>query len=45
MIEGEIEELKVRRSFMQPPEYQKEFERLMIELSRIGRAVRERIKS
>ncbi len=45
VIEGEIEELKVRRSFMQPPEYQKEFERLMIELSRIGRAVRERIKS
>jgi hypothetical protein len=45
VIEGEIEELKVRRSFMQPLEYQKEFERLMIELSRIGRAVRERIKS
>ena len=45
VIEGEIEELKVRRSFMQPPEYQKEFERLIIELSRIGRAVRERIKS
>ena len=45
VIEGEIEELKVRRSFMQPGEYQKEFERLMVELSRIGRAVRERIKS
>jgi hypothetical protein len=45
VIEGEIEELKVRRNFMQPGEYQKEFERLMIELSRIGRAVRERIKS
>jgi hypothetical protein len=30
---------------MQPGEYQKEFERLMIELARIGRAVRERIKS
>ena len=45
VIEGEIEELKVRRNFMQPAEYQKEFERLMIELSRIGRAVRERIKS
>ncbi len=45
VIEGEIDELKLRRSFMQPPEYQKEFERLMIELSRIGRAVRERIKS
>jgi hypothetical protein len=45
VIEGEIDELKLRRSFMQPAEYQKEFERLMIELSRIGRAVRERIKS
>ena len=45
VIEGEIDELKLRRSFMQPPDYQKEFERLMIELSRIGRAVRERIKS
>jgi hypothetical protein len=45
VLEGEIDELKVRRSFMQPAEYQKEFERLMIDLSRIGRAVRERIKS
>jgi hypothetical protein len=45
VLEGEIEELKIRKSFMLPAEYQKEFERLMIELARIGRSVRERIKS
>jgi len=44
-IEAEIEELKVRRSFLRPAEYQQEFERLMIELARVARDVRTRIKS
>ena len=41
-LEAEVEELRIRRSFMQPDEYQKEFERLMIELARVSRAIRAR---
>ena len=44
-IEAEFEELKIRRSFLKPAEYQQEFERLMVELARIQRDVRARIKS
>jgi hypothetical protein len=44
-LEAEIEELKIRRSFLRPNEYQQEFERLMIELARVNRAVRARVKS
>jgi hypothetical protein len=44
-IEAETEELKIRRTFMPPDEYQREFERLMIELSRVGREIKERVKS
>jgi hypothetical protein len=44
-LEAEIEELKIRRSFLQPGEYQKEFERIMVELARVSRDVRVRIKS
>jgi hypothetical protein len=44
-IEAELDELKVRRSFLRPAEYQQEFERLMIELARVNRAVRAHIKS
>jgi hypothetical protein len=44
-IEAELEELKIRRSFLRPAEYQQEFERLMIELARVSRDVRARIKS
>jgi hypothetical protein len=44
-IEAELEELKIRRSFLKPAEYQQEFERLMVELARIQRDVRARIKS
>lgn len=44
-LEVEVEELKIRRTFMPPDEYRKEFERLMIELARIGREVRQRVKS
>ena len=44
-IEAELDELKIRRSFLRPAEYQQEFERLMIELARVGRDIRARIKS
>jgi hypothetical protein len=44
-IEAEIEELKIRRSFLRPAEYQQEFERLMIELARANRDIRARVKS
>jgi hypothetical protein len=44
-LEAEIEELKIRRSFLQPNEYQQEFERLMVDLARVNRAVRGRVKS
>ena len=44
-IQGELEELKIRRSFLKPDEYQKEFERLMVELARVNRDVRARVKS
>jgi hypothetical protein len=44
-IETELEELKIRRSFLKPAEFQQEFERLMVELARVQRDVRARIKS
>ena len=44
-IEAELDELKVRRSFLKPAEYQQEFERLMIELARVNQDIRVRIKS
>jgi hypothetical protein len=44
-IEAELDELKVRRSFLRPAEYQQEFERLVIELARVNQEIRARIKS
>jgi hypothetical protein len=44
-IEAELDELKVRRSFLRPTEYQQEFERLVIELARVTQEIRARIKS
>jgi hypothetical protein len=44
-LEGEIEELRIRRSFIPQAEYQKEFERIMIELARVARDIRRRVKS
>ena len=44
-LEADVEELRIRRTFMAPDEYEKEFERLMIELARVGREIRGRIKS
>jgi hypothetical protein len=44
-LETEADELKIRRSFLPPAEYQKEFERIMIELARVARDIRQRVKS
>jgi hypothetical protein len=44
-LEAEAEELKIRKSFLQATEYDKEFERIMIALARVMREIRARIKS
>jgi hypothetical protein len=44
-LEAEAEELQIKRVFMPPAEYAAEFERVMIELARVSRAVRQRAKS
>ena len=43
MLEAEADELKVKKTFMQPLEYMEEFERLMIELATVSRDIRRRI--
>lgn len=44
-LEAEVEELRIKRAFMQPGEYAKEFERLMIAMARVSRDVRARTKT
>jgi hypothetical protein len=44
-VEADLDELRVRRSFLKPLEYQQEFERLMVELARLAREIKGRIKS
>jgi hypothetical protein len=44
-LEAEVEELRVKKAFMQPGEYAQEFERIMIELARVSRDIRQRVKS
>lgn len=44
-LEAEAEELQVKKAFMPPVEYAQEFERVMIALARVSRAIRERAKS
>jgi hypothetical protein len=44
-LESDADELKQRRPLMTPDEYQKEFERLMIELSKISREIRRKHKT
>ena len=44
-LEAEVEELKVKKAFMQPLEYAAEFERLMIQLAKVSRDVRQRMKT
>lgn len=44
-LETEVDELRLRRTFMPPADYLQEFERLMIELARVARDIRGRVKS
>jgi hypothetical protein len=44
-LEADLDELKVRRTFLRPSEYQAEFERLMVELARVNKDIRARVKS
>jgi len=44
-LETDLDELKVRRSFLRFSEYQSEFERLMVELARVNKEIRARVKS
>ena len=44
-LETEVEELKIRRSFLPPDEYAKEFERIMIDLAKVSREIRARQKT
>lgn len=41
-LEAEVEELRVRRSFMPAADYAREFERLMIDLARVSHEIRRR---
>jgi hypothetical protein len=43
-LDAEVEELQVKKAFMSPVEYAREFERVMIALARVARGVRERQK-
>ena len=44
-LETEVEELRIRRSFLPPEEYAREFERVMIELAKVSREIRARQKT
>ena len=45
LVEAELDELKIRRAFLPAEEYAKEFERIIIELSKVSRDIRARAKS
>lgn len=45
LLEGELEELKIRRAFLSAEEYAKEFERIITEYARVSSEVRKRAKS
>ena len=44
-LEAEVEDLKIRKSFLSREEYAKEFERIMIELARVSHDIRGRTKT
>jgi hypothetical protein len=44
-LEADLDELRLRRSFLRPAEYQAEFERIVVELARVNKEIRERVKS
>ncbi len=41
-LEADVDDLKIRRTFLAPDEYAREFERVMIELARVSHDIRER---
>lgn len=45
LLEGELEELRIRRAFLSAEEYAREFERIIIEYARVASEVRKRAKS
>lgn len=45
MLEAEVEDLKIRKTFLPVTEYAKEFERIMIELAQVSHDIRARTKS
>ena len=45
LLEAELEELRIRKSFLPAGEYAKEFERLMIDYAKVSRDIRERKKT
>ena len=44
-LEAEVEELQVKKAFMAPDEYAREFERVMIALARVARDIKARAKT
>lgn len=44
-LEADVEDLKIRRTFMPPADYAQEFERLMTGLARVSHDIRERTKT
>ncbi|HVL69924.1 MAG TPA: hypothetical protein VM364_21880 [Vicinamibacterales bacterium] len=45
LVEAELEELKIRKAFLPAGEYAKEFERIIIDLARVSRDIRQRLKT
>ncbi len=45
LLEAEVEELRIRRSFLTADEYAREFERIMIELAKVSHDIRQRKKT
>jgi hypothetical protein len=45
LLEADVQDLKIRRTFLPREQYAKEFERLMIELSQVSHDIRARTKS
>ena len=44
-LEADVDDLKIRKTFLPPAEYAKEFERIMIELATVSHDIRARAKS
>jgi hypothetical protein len=45
LLEGELDELKIRRAFLAAEEYAKEFERIITEYARVSSEIRKRTKT